>query len=257
MYPVIPIGPLSLPTAPFFALLAIWLGLGVLARAGRELRLDPDQLWNFGLLSLGAGFIVARLWHVVQFWAIYRIEPLLILSPRPGAFSFWPGLLAGIVAGYAFLIWKRLDPVRVGAALAPSLLVAGAVLEVSGFLTSATVGLPSDLPWAIAVFGESRHPVGLYRALGMAVLAMLLFWRGDFRRPGRLIGWAGLGYALARLLADGFLADAAAIGGLRLSQLAALAAALGLVLYLSQPAGNAEESTPPPAGGPVPGETPG
>lgn len=245
MYPVIPIGPLSLPTAPFFGLLAIWLGLGVLARTGRELRLDPDQLWNFGLSALGAGFIVARLWHVVQFWAIYRIDPLLILSPRPGAFAFWPGLAAAILAGYAFLIWKRLHPLRIGAALALSLLVAGTLLEVSGFLTSATIGLPSDLPWALPVFGESRHPVALYRAVGMAALALLLFWRGDFQRPGRLIGWAGLGYALVRLLADGFLADAATVGGIRITQLLALAGALGLLLFLAQSPQDPTEATLP------------
>lgn len=240
MYPVIPIGPLSLPTAPFVALLAIWLGVGALARTGMKVKLDPDQLWNFGLLALGAGFIVARLWHVVQFWAIYRIEWTLIFSPRPGAFALWPGLVATIVAGYGYLIWKRLDPVPVGAALAVGLLVAGAVLEVGAFLTSATVGTPSNLPWAFAVFDVTRHPVALYRTLGMLALAGLLFWRGDFTRPGRIVGWAVFGYALVRLAADGFLADAATISGIRVSQLIALAAALGAVLLLS---GSAFEET--------------
>ena len=233
MYPVIPIGPLSLPTAPFIALLAIWLGMGALARTGMRVKMDPDQLWNFGLLALGAGFIVARLWHVVQFWAIYRIEWTLIFSPRPGAFAFWPGLIAAVVGAYAYLIWKRLDPVRAGAALAIGLLVAGGVLEVRAFLTSATIGIPSDLPWALAVFDVTRHPIALYRTLGMLILAGLLFWQGDFTRPGRVVGWAIFGYALLRLLADGFLADAATISGIRVSQLIALAVALGAVLMLS------------------------
>lgn len=233
MYPVIPIGPLSLPTVPFIALLAIWLGLGVLARAGREAELDPDQLWNFGLLALGAGFIVARLWHVVQFWAIYRLEWTLIFSPRPGALAFWPGLIAALVAGYGYLIWKRQEPVRVGAALAVGLLAAGGILEIGAFLTSTTVGTPSDLPWALPVFEIARHPVALYRTVGMVGLAGLIFWRGDFRQPGKLIGWAILGYALLRLLADGFLADTPTIGEIRITQLAALVIALGLVLWLS------------------------
>lgn len=233
MYPVIPIGPLSLPTAPFIALLAIWLGVGALARTGMKVKLDPDQLWNFGLLSLGAGFIVARLWHVVQFWAIYRIEWTLIFSPRPGAFAFWPGLIAAVVGGYAYLIWKRLYPVPVGAALAVGLLVAGGVLEVGAFLTSGTVGTPSTLPWAFAVFDVTRHPVALYRSAGMFGLAGLLFWGGNFTRPGRIVGWAVLGYALLRLLADGFLANAATISGIRITQFVALAVALGAVLMLS------------------------
>lgn len=234
MYPVIPIGPLSLPTAPFIALLAIWLGLGALARAGIRAKLDPDQLWNFGLLALGAGFIVARLWHVVQFWAIYRIDLPLILSPRPAAFAFWPGLTAALAAGYAYLIWKRLDPIRVGAALAVGLLAAGGVLEVGAFLTSTTVGIPSDLPWALAVFDVTRHPAALYRAGGMWGLAALLLWRGAFEEPGRTVGWALLGFALLRLLADGFVAEVATISGLRISQLIALAVALACALFLGQ-----------------------
>ncbi len=243
MYPVIPIGPLSLPTAPFIALLAIWLGLGALARAGRELKLDPDQLWNFGLLALGAGFIVARLWHVVQFWAIYRIEWTLIFSPRPGALALWPGLFSTLVAAYGYLIWKRLEPLRVIAALALGLLVAGGVLEVGAFLTSATVGTPSDLPWALSVFDVMRHPVALYRTAGMFVLAALLFWRSDFQQPGRVIGWAVLGYALIRLASDGFLADAATIAGIRISQLIALSTALIVTLFLSAAASSTGEDT--------------
>lgn len=246
MYPVIPIGPLSLPTAPFFALLAIWLGLGLMGRSGRKVNVDPDQLWNFGLLALGAGFIVARLWHVVQFWAIYRMEWTLIFSPRPGAFSFWPGLIAALLVGYGFLIWKRMEPARVGAALALGLLVAGGLLEISAFLTSTTLGLPGNLPWALPVFDVTRHPVALYRAGGMFALAALLFRRGDFRRPGRLMGWAGLGYALLRLLADGFLADAATLGGIRISQLVALSAALLLLLLLSNSGSRAGETPPAP-----------
>jgi len=113
------------------------------------------------------------------------------------------------------------------------LLVAGGVLEVGAFLTSATVGTPSSLPWAFAVFDVTRHPVALYRSAGMFGLAGLLFWRGDFTRPGRIVGWAVFGYALVRLLADGFLADAATISGIRISQLIGLTVALGAILMLS------------------------
>lgn len=113
------------------------------------------------------------------------------------------------------------------------LLVAGGLLEISAFLTGATLGLPSNLPWALPVFDVARHPVALYRAGGMFALAALLFWRGRGQQPGRLMGWAGLGYALLRLLADGFLADAATLGGIRISQLVALSGALLATLLLS------------------------
>ena len=147
------------------------------------------------------------------------------------------------MAGYGYLIWKRLDPVRVGAALAVGLLVAGGILEIGAFLTSTTIGTPSDLPWALPVFDVARHPVALYRMAGMFGLAALLFGRGDFRQPGRIIGWAILGYGLVRLLADGFLADATTVAGIRISQLIALAVALGVTLFLSNADSETTEET--------------
>lgn len=235
MYPVIPLGPISLPTAPILALLAGWLGLDVMARLGKRLGLNSDDLWNFGLLCLVAGFIVARLWHVVQFWGIYREEPLLALSIRPGGLALWPGLTAAAVGGYGYLIWRQMDPVKVAAALSVGLLATGAVLNVSAFLTGATVGTPSDLPWALPYFEESRHAVALYRAAGLVVLAILLVKWGDFRRPGRVVLQAGLGYSLLRLVADAFLADAPLLGQFRRSQVVALLAALVFTLLLARP----------------------
>ena len=234
MYPVIPVGPLSLPTAPILALVAVWLGLDVTARFGRRYGLDSDELWNFGLLALIAGLIVARLWHVVQFWPIYRQDPLLMFSIRPGGLAFWPGVVAGLLAGYAYLLWRRLDPVQVAAALSVGLLAVGAVLSVSAFLTGSVIGTPTTGPWGLPYFGELRHPVGLYRALGLLV-ALAAVWRGaDPRRPGRTILQAGLGYSLVRLFADAFQADPGLVGQVRASQLLALIAGVIFALLLAR-----------------------
>ena len=62
----------------------------VRAVGGRRLGLRPDDLWNTGLIALLAGFIVARVWNVFQFWYVYSAEPLLLFSLRPSGFAFWP-----------------------------------------------------------------------------------------------------------------------------------------------------------------------
>ncbi len=248
MFPSLQIGPISLPTAQILALVAAWFGLSVMAQVGRRLRLDPNMVWNLGTLALAAGLIVARLSHAVQYWSVYRAEPMLLISIRPGGLLFWPGAIGTLAAGYIYLVRKGVDPRLVGTAAVFGVLAGGAVLEASNFLTATTVGVPGTPSAAMysaltgigklaeplrLISGEVRHPVALYRAIGMMlIVGGFLLW-GNWKRPGLLVGQAMLGLALMRLFVDGFAADTSQLGPLRISQLVALVAALGLALALA------------------------
>jgi phosphatidylglycerol:prolipoprotein diacylglycerol transferase len=226
MFPALPFGPLTLPTGPFFILFAVYFGLDVAARSGRRLGLHADDVWNTGLLALLAGVIVARLWNVSQFWYVYAEEPLLIFSLRPSGFALLPGLIAAMLAGYAYLLRSALSPLTIAAAFAPGALTAGVFLNVGDYLTGAVTGLPSDLPWALPYFGEMQHPAALYRAAGLIVTLVVVLWRLDRTRPQATIALALLGWGLVHLAADAFVANAPLLGPLRLGQALGLAAAL-------------------------------
>lgn len=246
MYPTLPFGPLALPTTPILAILAVILTLDIAGRFGRRLGVHPDDIWNVGLIALTAGLIVARLWNVFQFWYIYQSEPILIFSIRPSGFEFWPGLITALIAGYAYLYRRALDPVRVAAALAVGLVAGNIIQGISGFATGTLLGTVSNAPWAMPYFTEMRHPVGLYQALASLVLTLLLWFGADTKRPARTFLLAVLSYSLIRLITDAFLAESALIGGLRVSQIVALMAALVAVLLLarrseSSPARSEEE----------------
>ncbi|MEX1019943.1 MAG: prolipoprotein diacylglyceryl transferase family protein, partial [Litorilinea sp.] len=172
-----------------------------------------------------------------------REELLLIFSPRPSGFEFWPGLLAGMIAGYGYLVWRALTPSHMGAALAIGLAGGGVVLEISGHLTGAILGLPTTVPWAVNYFGEQVHPVALYRAGGLVALTLALWLGGSGRGPARTMLLAALGYSLIRLLADGFLAEAQLIGPIRLSQLLALVVALASSWLLAHTSTNTSTNT--------------
>ena len=196
MYPTLPFGPLSVPTGPVLAILAVVFGLDIAGRYGKRFGLHPDDVWNTGMIALASGLIVARLWNVFQFWHIYLDEPVLIFSIRPSGFEFWPGVVAALIGGYLYLLRRSLDPVRVSAALTVGALFGGSVLAISGFLTGNLLGMPSALPWALPYFGEMRHPVGLYQAAGMLGLCLLVWFASDSRYPGRTILLAALGYCI-------------------------------------------------------------
>src|SRR3954449_3704758 len=169
MYPTLPFGPLTLPTGPVLAFFAVIITLDLAGRYGRRVGIHLDDTWNVGLIALTAGLIVARLWNVFQFWYIYQSEPVLIFSIRPSGFEFWPGVIAGFIAGYAYLLWRALDPVRVGAALAVGCVAGSVVLGLSGFATGTMLGMITSSPLALPYFTEMRHPVGLYQAVGSAI----------------------------------------------------------------------------------------
>ncbi len=233
MYPNLPFGPLTLPTGPILTFFAIMIGLEVSAHYGRRLGLSPDTVWNAGLLAILAGLIVARLWNVIQFSDIYRAEPTLIFSLRPGGFVLLPGVIAALAAGYVYLLRKALDPLRVGAAFTIGALAAGVILNLSAFLTGSMIGTQSAVPWALPYFTELRHPVGLYQALAIMLLLTALWLYADVARPGRTLLLAAFGYSLVRLVLDAFVDKAALWGSFRQSQVLALGAALVLTLLLA------------------------
>jgi len=245
MYPTLPFGPLEMPTAPMLAIFAVILTLDVGGRYARRLGIHPDDLWNVGLIALAAGLIVARLWNVFQFRPIYQAEPILIFSLRPSGFELWPGLIASVAAGYAYLLYRALDPVRVIAALAVGASSGGMLLAISGHATGAILGARTNVPWALAYFGEMRHPAGLYQAVGLAFLSVLLWSIGDPTRPGRVALMALLGYSLLRLITDGFVDNVELIGGFRRSQVIALVTALAASLALARLASRPTSSAPP------------
>ncbi len=96
--------------------------------------------------------------------------------------------------------------------------------------------MPSDAPWAVRHFLEIVHPVGLYRALGLAALLVLLWATIDARRPARTIWLAVLGYALVHLVADAFVRDAALLGSFHQSQVVGLVVAIVAALMLAREA---------------------
>jgi len=234
MYPVLPFGPITIPTGPVFALVALTLGLEVAGRFGRRLQLTSDDVWNIGLLSIFVGLIVARLWNVIQFWAVYFAEPWLILSLRPSGFVWSAGLVAGGVAAYSYLWRRALAPLPISVALTAGALTATAIMEVGAFLTGSVIGLPSAYPWAIPYYGVLRHPVALYYALGFAVLVgggWLLVRRLS---PGRLLWVWLLGSGLLFLWVGAFEEGSRTVANLRANQVLGLFVALVACLGLAR-----------------------
>lgn len=215
-------GPLAVPTAPLFAVLAVMIGVDMAARYGRRLGLNADDVWNTGMIAIVAGLIVARLWNVLHFWDVYLEEPRLIFSLRPSGFVWSAGLVAALIAGYGWMIVRSLDPLRVATALLVGGTVGWMVQSMSNFLTGNPLGLISNLPWAVPYYDELRHPVALYELAGAIVLWLLVMSWGRRASPSQTFWRLLLGWSVLLLVTRAFVEEPVTMMGLRTTQVVVL-----------------------------------
>ncbi|MCB0187058.1 MAG: prolipoprotein diacylglyceryl transferase [Caldilineaceae bacterium] len=234
MFPVLPFGPVTVPTGPVVLLIAVTIGLELAGRYGRRLGLSIDDVWNTGLLAILGGLILARLWNVIQFWPIYLAEPWLMISIRPSGFALIPGLAAGVVTAFGYFVARALDPRPMVAALLMGATTALAIIQAGMLLTGELLGTLSDVPWAINYYGELRHPVALYYAIGLSMLVYVLWILPVPSLPGRIILMLCLGIGLVYLAGGAFEYNPRLIAGLRFKQLGGLILALFAAIRLSQ-----------------------
>ncbi len=250
MLPVLTIAGLTLPTGSLFFLLAYYVGTELGARVLGRLAPSRQQahwqtaLANAALLALVAGLVAARLAYAVQFNALYRQSPLLLLSPRPGALVPLPGWLAAGAAGILFLARKDIGLWGIADAAAIGVTAALSIFSIGQFLTGAGYGLPTDLPWAIELWGVPRHPVQLYEAATLMGVGVFLWRRLPRSQPGETFWRFVVLNGVSVLVLDAFHATSPTwILGIRIPQVIALAALLAGLYVLSFYARHAETQT--------------
>jgi len=228
MLPILQLGPLALPVYPISLLLTLWAGLAFSARAASRLGVDGDHIWNAGLYGLLTTIIVGRLGHVIAFWPAYRLQPLEIVGLNAQAFLWGPGLLAGMVVAAGYIHRHKLPWVIVLDAAAPGVFIGLVIANLGALLAGNDVGAPANLPWAVELWGVSRHPVQLYAVLGeLITLAVVLHALRKPSRPGTAALLGLLGWGLTAWLVEPFrAASATLVAGIRVWQVIGLGAAL-------------------------------
>jgi phosphatidylglycerol---prolipoprotein diacylglyceryl transferase len=253
MFPIINIGPAAVQTPGLILLVGLWLGASLAERHASRHGVDPGKLNNLIFLALIAGVVGGRLLYVLQHPQAFASSPISILSLNPGLFDL-TGALA--VAGLSALVYGS----RAGMAFWPTLdcltsliAVLAVALAFANLALGEGFGAPSDVPWAIYLWGADRHPTQVYEMLA-ALLILAFIWpvfkQDLFNRPGtRFLYFLALS-AAARLFLEAFRGDSTLLaGGVRSAQVAGWFV-LALALYglhrlrTSQQARQVEEVSP-------------
>jgi phosphatidylglycerol:prolipoprotein diacylglycerol transferase len=235
MFPTLSLGSISLPTYPFFFLLAFWGGLWLAAFQARRWGLDGDHIYNAGLYAFLGGIIGARLWFVLSHWQNYASNLTQALSLSRSALSLGAGLIVGALIVWIYLQRNRLATGAYLDAFAPGLALALVIGHVGAFLGGEGLGATAAVPWAVEIAGTGRHPVQLYEALGSLIILAGLYFNRFRPWPGFQFWLLVALYGLVRLLLEIFRARPVLMGnGYLLVQVVALAAvivALSIMAY--------------------------
>src|SRR5512143_2106809 len=174
MFPIIQLGPFAVPTRGLILLATLWVAVDVAGRASKRSGLRDDDVFNLVFTGLIFGLIGSRLGYVIQYWPVYRDDPGGILALNLNTLSPPAGLAAALLAGLWFAGRKKIANRRLLDVLTPGLLVFAAGLALADFASGDGYGAPSQLPWAINLWGEQRHPVQLYHLLTAIIIGLIV-----------------------------------------------------------------------------------
>lgn len=236
MLPTLSIGPLVIPTTPLVYLVGIWVSLSVVERAARKLNLNVEATYSATAVSLAGGFIGARIVFVILHWPAYRSNLSGIVWPITSGYDLWGGLIIALISAFFYSRAKGLPPLPTLDAVAPGLISGLIAISFADFLGGPGYGTETGVPWAINVFGITRHPVQIYEILfGIAALAI---WRISLYRrlfPGQLFLSTVAIYSAGRLFVDTYRANAwLTATGFHILQMVSLLFLLTAVFLLGQ-----------------------
>ncbi len=177
-------GHFLLPAFGVLTAVGLMAALSLSLRTATAVGLDSEAVWNAGLFSIVSAFVLSRLLLIAANLHNFVAYPILLLMvPSLTA----TGILLTGLATVIYLRLRRLPLLLVLDAWAPCATLIWAFLALGHFFEGSDAGLPTTLPWGMAIPPDRTrlHPVALYAALAAAILTFVLL-RQLFRRqrPG-------------------------------------------------------------------------
>lgn len=251
MFPVIHLGPLSIPARPIILLVAYWFAAEASERSAKRLGLQGDAVYNIAFIGGIAGVIGARLGYVIEFWSAYQNDLGAIFALNLNTLSPLAGVLTGVLAAYLYARRKSMANRKLLDALTPGSIIFAAGMALADLASGDGYGSPSSLPWAIELWGELRHPTQVYQLIAVIVIGFIVMRssrpfglpvaRGIF--DGARFGLFVALYAAARLIVEAFRDDSLVVNGMRVDQLWSLIALVIALIVLRRWALSAATST--------------
>lgn len=205
MMPFLQVFGVAIAFPPLVILTGLWIGASLADKHAPKDRFAPEAIFNLIFIAFAAYILGGRLGYAAQHPSAFSQDPISLVSRNFGLFDPLSGAAAALITVLIYGQRKQLKLLPTLDALTPAFAVVLLAIPLANFASGTGFGAPSQLPWAIELWGMSRHPVQLYEAAA-AGLIIWLFWPG---KPEQAITglrfFHFLGYtSLARLFFEAF-----------------------------------------------------
>lgn len=236
MLPVLNIGPLAIQFPGLLILSGIWIGIWLAEKQAPGRGISKEELNKLILLALLCGIISSRLFYIFQFSQAFIENPIDLLSLNPGLLDTWGGLVGALLAAWIFITRRKLPVLQILDVLSLGVSFFMITLSLADLASGDAFGAPTQVPWAIELWGAEHHPTQVYNAVlnaGIFSVLWMIMTRQKIQQPGMIfLVFLSLS-ALVRLFVEAFRGDSLLLpGGIRIAQVLAwfvLAACLWLL----------------------------
>lgn len=189
---------------------------------------DPDFARDMTIWIMISGVVGARIWHLIQYREIaFRNcqTPLDYLKAAvmlpDGGLVLYGGIILATLTYFAMCRKNRIDSLKFGDAVVPTVFVGIAFGRLGCFLNGCCYGNACDLPWAVQFPQESAawsamaksgflmpdslqtmplHPTQLYSTINGIVLALIMLAYYRYRKgDGSVVALALILYPISRI----------------------------------------------------------
>ncbi len=192
MYPIIfNLGPLTIHTYGLLLALAFIAGIWLASRNAARAGLNPDSIWNLGLLIIFSALVGAKLLLFISDYSYYSANPreIFSLATLRSSGVYYGGLLLALAASAWYLAKTKLPSWIIADITAPGIALGQAIGRLGCLSAGCCYGKPTHMPWGITFTNQYSyenvgvplnvplHPTQLYESIGTFLLFLYLMRR--------------------------------------------------------------------------------
>lgn len=195
-----------------------------------------DDILDLTIFLIPCSIIGARAYYVIFSYDNYRGNFIQMLNLRAGGLAIHGGIIAGVIVSYIVAKRKKIKFSNLADLIMPQVALAQAIGRWGNFFNSEAHGGPTNLPWAITVYGEKVHPTFLYESIWcFFIFIFLIFLSNKIKFNGQIALLYAMLYSFERFWVEGLRTDSLMIGQFRQAQVLSLVVfILALSAYIYQ-----------------------
>jgi len=190
MFPFLEIGSLRFGTYGIMLATGLFCGFYILRADLLRRKVHANAL----AITVGigiSGFVVSKLYKIVDTPSVFLAHPVLLLSPF--GFTFYGAVIGGVGAAIVVARLYRLPLLTLLDAVSPGAAIGYGIGRIGCFLSGdGDYGIPTSLPWGmrfphgIVPTLTPVHPTPLYEFFAAALIAVYLWRRGKESAAGQI-----------------------------------------------------------------------